>query len=153
MKKVLIAADETRGAEAAVQTFIDLFSANQPETVVLLYVQKIEGRSLMDDLLGDAELSTLKEALTGTEYQEHLDRKARKITAHYAKLLGEKGFTGIKEEVREGHPADEILSAADAESAGLIIIGTRGRRMHNFFMGSVSREVANRAEIPVLLAK
>lgn len=151
--KILIAVDETNGSEAAVHACIDLFSANRPESVVLLYVQKIEGRSLMDDLLGDAELSTLKEALKGTEYQEHLDRKAKKVTTHYANILGEKGFTGIREVVREGHPADEILSAAADEGAGLIIIGTRGRRMHNFFMGSVSREVANRAEIPVLLAK
>ena len=49
MKKVLIAVDESRGSQATVDTFINLFSCVRPETVILLYVEKIEGRSLMDD--------------------------------------------------------------------------------------------------------
>jgi nucleotide-binding universal stress UspA family protein len=35
----------------------------------------------------------------------------------------------------------------------MIIVGTRGRRTTHLFMGSVSREVAERADIPVLLVK
>ena len=45
MKKVLIAVDESRGSQATVDTFINLFSCVRPETVILLYVEKIEGRS------------------------------------------------------------------------------------------------------------
>jgi len=153
MKNVLIAVDDSKGSEAAVRTFVDLFSSNRPETVVLLHVQKIEGRSLMDEMLGDAEMSTLKEMLKGTEYQEFLDRKAAKVISFHTKLLEEKGISGITAMVKEGHPAEEILSTAREEGAGIIIIGSRGRKMHDFLMGSVSREVANRAEIPVLLAK
>jgi len=33
----------------------------------------------MVDMLGDAELSTLKESLNGTEYKDSLDEKADKI--------------------------------------------------------------------------
>ena len=32
-----------------------------PEEIILLYVEKLEGSSLMDDMLGEAELSTLRE--------------------------------------------------------------------------------------------
>ena len=153
MKTVLIAVDDSKGSEAAVRTFLDIFSSNRPEAVVLLYVQKIEGRSLMDDMLGEPEMSTLKEMLKGTEYQKLLDKHAGRIISYHAKLLEEQGVAGLKALIREGHPADEILVVAKEEGAGLIIIGSRSRKMHSFFMGSVSREVANRADIPVLVAR
>ena len=60
---------------------------------------------------------------------------------------------GVKTIIKEGHPADEILKTAKEEDAEMIVIGSRGKRMHTLLMGSVSREVANTAEIPVLLIK
>jgi len=64
----------------------------------------------------------------------------------------EKGLTGIKTVIVRA-PADEILKTAAEEDAGMIVIGSRGRRTSHLFMGSISREVANRAVIPVLLVK
>jgi nucleotide-binding universal stress UspA family protein len=153
MKNVLIAVDDSRGSETAVRTFIDLFSLKRPESLVLLYVQKIEGRSLMDEMLGEAEMSTLKEMIKGTEYQGFLDKKAERVIAHHTKILEESNVTGIKAVIREGHPAEEILKVGKEEGSDMIIIGSRGRRMHSFLLGSVSREVAGNAEVPVLLAK
>lgn len=153
MKTVLIAVDDSKGSEAAVRTFLKLFSCTRPETAVLLYVQKIEGRSLMDEMLGAAELSTLKEQLQGTEHQASLDKKAKAVLDYHTKTLGDAGVTGIKAVIKEGHPSDEILETAKEEGAGMIVIGSRGKRMHTLLMGSVSREIANRAEIPVLIAR
>jgi len=153
MKKVLIAVDDSRGSNAAINRFTELFGCRIPETVLLLYVQKIEGRSLMDEMLGDAEMSTLKEILKSTEYQKALDKKAEKVISYHRKILEEKGIKGIKTIVKEGHPADEILKTAKEENAEMIIIGSRGHRMHTLLMGSVSREVANGSEIPVLLIR
>jgi len=153
MKKILIAVDDSKGSEVAVRTFIDLFASNRSVPAILLYIEKIEGRSFMDDMLGEAELSTLKEMLKGSEYKQLLDKKAERIISYHRKILEESGLTEIRTLVRDGHPADEILSTAKEEGADMIIIGSRGKRMHNLFMGSVSREVSNRAEIPVLLAK
>ncbi len=153
MKKILIAVDDSKGSEVAVSTFIDLFASNRSVSAILLYIEKIEGRSFMDDMLGEAEMSTLKEMLKGSEYKELLDKKAERIISYHRKILEESGITEITTLVRDGHPADEILSTAKEEGADMIIIGSRGKRMHNLFMGSVSREVSNRADIPVLLAK
>jgi nucleotide-binding universal stress UspA family protein len=153
MKTILIAVDDSRGSETAVRAFLSLFGCARPEKVVLLYVQKIEGRSLMDEMLGMAELSTLKDQLRGTEYQAALDRKAKTVLDRYAALLREKGATGVTSVVREGHPSDEILEAAKESGAEMIILGSRGKRLHTVLMGSVSREIANRAEIPVLIAR
>lgn len=153
MKTVLLAVDDSKGSQATVDTFLKLFRCVMPEKVVLLYVQKIEGRSLMDEMLGTAELSTLKEALAGSEVQTALDNKARTVLEHYRKQLEGKGVTGVAPLVRQGQPADEILEAAAEARANLIIIGSRGRRLHTLLMGSVSREIANRSEIPVLIAR
>ncbi len=152
MKKVLIPVDDSKGSLTSLKVFQELFSDNTA-SVVLLYVEKMEGRSLMDDMLGKAELSTLKEALKGTDYQKMLDEKAGKIIGFYKTALEKQGVTDIKTVIKEGHPAEEILQTAKDEEARLIIVGSRSDRMHSFFMGSVSREVANRSDIPVVIAR
>lgn len=153
MKTIVIAVDDSTGSQAAVQTFLDLFSCARPERVALLYVEKMEGKSLMDDMLGEPELSTLKEQLRGTEVQAALDRKAKAILDHYSQKLAAAGAGAVQTMVREGHPSDEILNAAKELNADMIIIGSRGKRLHTMLMGSVSREIANRADIPVLIAR
>lgn len=153
MKKVLVAIDDSKGSERTVQALLDIYSCSRPEKVSLLYVEKIQGRSLMDEMLGEAELKTLKESLKGTQYQDMLDKRADMVLSHYEKILRDGGIEGINRIIKEGHPADEILNAAKEEGSDIIIVGSRGRRMHNFLMGSVSREVANNADISVLIAK
>ncbi len=153
MKKILIAVDGTKGSKDALEMCTKMCMCVRPESIVLVYVEKFEGMSLIDEMIGDAELSTLMESLAGTEYKEALDKKAEKILNHYKHALEEKGVTGIKTVVKGGHPADEILKTADEEGVDMIIIGSRGKRTSHIFMGSVSREVVDRAEIPVLIVK
>jgi nucleotide-binding universal stress UspA family protein len=153
MKKILIAVDDTKGSKNTFQMCGSMCSCMRPDAIVLVYVEKFEGRSLMDSMLGEAELSTLREVLEGTEYKNALDKKANDILAHYKKTLEEKGISGIKTVIRTGHPADEILSTAKEENVDMIIVGSRGRRISHAFTGSVSREVVNRAHIPVLVVK
>ncbi len=154
MKKILIAVDDTKGTRNAFSVCTDVCSCMRPESILLVYVEKLEGRSLMDDaLLSVSEMNTLKQVLEGTEYQEALDKKAQTILGYYKKLLEDRGVTGVKTVVRKGHPAEEILAAAREEGANMIVVGSRGKRTTHLFMGSVSREVANSSEIPVLIVK
>lgn len=153
MKKVLIAVDDTKGTKNAFSVCSNMCSCIQPEKTVLVFVEKFEGKSLIDEMLGDAEMATLEEVLNGTEYQEALDEKAQKILNYYKKALENKGVTGIKTVIRKGHPAEEILKTAKKENVDMIIVGSRGKRISHRFMGSVSREVANNSDIPVLLVK
>jgi len=37
--------------------------------------------------------------------------------------------------------------------AKMVVVGSRGKRLHNLWMGSISREVANDAEVAVLITK
>jgi len=153
VKKILLAVDDTKGAHHAFSFCSEICPCMHPEGIVLLFVERFEGNSLIAEMLGDAEASTLRDALQGSEYKETLDRKAQAILDHYRKALEEKGLTGIKTLVKVGHPADEILNTAIEENVGMIVIGSRGRRTSHLFMGSISREVANRAAVPVLLVK
>lgn len=153
MKKVLLAVDDTKGSNAALTTFLDLFSCARPEAVILLHVERFGGKSVLHDRISDTDISVLLEALKGTELKEILDKKAEEILECYKKPLKEKGVTGIKTVIKAGHPAEEILKTAKEEGADMIIIGSRGKRMHTVLLGSVSREVANNAEIPVLVAR
>lgn len=153
MKKILIAVDDTKGSKAAVTTCVNTCKCIQPDEILLVYVEKFEGRSLMDDMLGEAELSTLRDVLEGTEYKEKLDAKARAILDFYKNALLEQGINGVRAVVRYGHPAEEILKAAGEEAVNMIIIGSRGKRVSGLFMGSVSREVADGANVPVLIIK
>jgi nucleotide-binding universal stress UspA family protein len=153
MNRILIAIDDTKGTKKAFSTYSHFCACMQPKSIVLVYVEKFEGKSLIDEMLGDAELSTLKDVLKGSEYQEALDKKAKTILTYYKMALAKKGLTGIKTIIRKGHPAEEILKAAKDVKADLIVIGSRGKRTTHLFMGSVSREVVDGAEIPVLIVK
>lgn len=153
MKKILLAVDETVGSTAVLQTFFDLFSCAWPEKVILLYVEQFGGKSVLHDRMSATDISVLLESLHGTELKEILDKEAGEILDCFKKPLEEKGVTGIKTVIKAGHPAEEILKTAKEEGADMIIIGSKGKRMHNIVLGSVGREVANSAEVSVLIAR
>ena len=96
MKNILLAVDDTKGSKVSIPVFSHLFPCVRPESVILLYVERFEGRSLMTEMLPESELATLKEVLQGTEYKAALDKKADAILGYYRKALEEKGVTGIK---------------------------------------------------------
>ena len=154
MKKMLIAVDDSKGTKDLFTICLEMCSRICPETVVLCYVEKLEGRSFLDDiLLSESEISTLVEALEGTEHQEALDKKAKLVLDYYTKLLQEAGEAVIKQVIRKGHPAEEILKTAQEEDIDLLMIGSRGSRKTSLLIGSVSREVVNQARVPVLVVK
>ena len=154
MNKILIAVDDTKGTQDMFGKIVKMCKVMNPEEIVLLYVEKIEGRSIMDEMLGDAEMSELKLALEGTEFKEALDRKAEKILAYYKNMLeGSPPVSQVRTVVRTGHPAEEIIKGSEEEGADIIIVGTRGDRVGRFFIGSVSREVINNSKVSVLVVK
>jgi nucleotide-binding universal stress UspA family protein len=154
MNKILIAVDDTKGTQEMFSKIMKICKCMNPEEIVLLYVEKIEGRSIMDEMLGDAEMSTLKEELEGTEFKKALDAKADKILGYYKNLMqSSPPAPQVRTVVRTGHPAEEIIKGSEEEGADMIIVGTRGDRIGRFFIGSVSREVVNHSKVPVLVVK
>ena len=152
MKKILIAVDETSGSKAVLSVFHNL--VRPPEEVLLLHVERLEGKSLMIDMLSDAELSTLKESLKGSEYKEELDRKAEQILNYFKKELESSGLINVRTIIREGIPAEEIIKVAEEQNADLIIVGDNGKKgLLRLITGCVSKEVEKNATVPVLVGK
>jgi|Deesub1362A_J573_1020465.scaffolds.fasta_scaffold00004_372 nucleotide-binding universal stress UspA family protein len=152
MKKVLIAVDDTKYSKAVLSAFYN--SVQSPEETILLHVEKPGGKSLMYDMLGDAEMSTFKEMLKGTKHKEALDKKAEKILTYYKKELEDGSRTSVRTVIREGHPAEEILKVAEEEDVELIILGYSGRKgINRLIAGSVTKDVEKNAKVPVLVAK
>jgi len=153
MNKILIAVDDTKSSKEIFAKCTQMCKCMAPEEIILLYVEKFAGRSLMDEMLGDAELSTLRDVIQGTEFQEAMDVKAEKILGFYKSALEERSpVPNVRTMVKSGIPAEEIVQTAKDEDASMIIIGSRGKRSR-LFMGSVSREVADTAECPVMIVK
>jgi len=152
MKKVLIPVDGTKGTKEAVALF---HSAITPaEEVILLHVPRLEGSSLMIDMLGEAELSTLKESMEGTPHKEALDRKAEKILSHYREKIEGGGAGKVKTLVREGIISDVVLQVAKEEGVELIIMGCGGKKgFSRLVSGCATNEVEKLAKVPVLVAK
>lgn len=152
MKKVLIAVDETEGSKAVLSVFQNM--VRPPESVVLVHVQQLEGKSMMIDMLGEAELDTLRESLLGTEYKETLDRKSEKILNFYRKELENGGLVSVKTVVRAGITSEEILKIAQEEGVDLIVTGYNGKSfMQRMVTGSISKDIEKNAPVPVLVAK
>jgi nucleotide-binding universal stress UspA family protein len=152
MNKVLIAVDSTKSSMSVLGVFRNL--VRPPKEVLLLHVKRLEGRSLMIDMLGEAELSTLKESLKGTEYKEKLDRAGEMVLENYRKELEAIGLFSVRTLIREGMPADEILKLAEEEKVDLIVIGSSGKKgMDRLITGCVIRDVERHAAVPVIVGK
>ncbi|MBI5741204.1 MAG: universal stress protein [Nitrospirae bacterium] len=152
MNKILIAVDDTKGSKNVLGVFQNL--VRPPQEVLLLHVQRLEGRSLMIDMLSDSELSTLKESLQGTDHKEKLDRHSEKVLNYYRKEFENSGLFNIRTIIREGIPADEILKVADEEKVDLIVVGSNGKRgLNRLITGCVSYEVERNASVPVIVEK
>ncbi len=152
MKKVLIAVDSVKDSKAILSTLRDMVSS--PDSIVLLHVEQLEGNSMMTAMLGEAEMSELRESLRGTDHKEALDKKAEKVLSHYKKECENSCTKNVKTIVREGHPSEEILKVADEERVDLILVGCSGKsRMRRYMTGCASKDVEKNAKVAVLIAK
>jgi len=120
---------------------------------LLLHVERLEGRSLMIDMLSEAELSTLKESLKGTEHKKALDMNAERILAYYKNELETIGSFNITTVIRAGRPAEEILKVANDENVDLILLGYSGLKgWKRLLTGSVLKDLQKNAKIPLVVA-
>lgn len=110
-------------------------------TLILFHAIELEG---LPDVYGVYDDSPKPGALTG---------QTTDVLEERAETLREKGVE-TKVEVRNGHPAAEILDAADELDCDLLTIATHGRSgVDRVLMGSVAEKVLRRAPCPVFTVK
>jgi nucleotide-binding universal stress UspA family protein len=113
---------------------------------------------------GRLKLVHVLNVLIGAEYGMGVDANvlAASIRANGAEIIDEaaaitrKAGVAFEQQVVEsfGRPADEIVKAADAWPAELIVIGTHGRRgLKRLAMGSDAELVLRLSSVPVLMVR
>lgn len=92
--------------------------------------------------------------LSYVDLMENTTKWGREIVGEAAERLQEEGLTQVEQHVREGHPAQVILEAAQEWAIDLIVMGTHGRRgLDRMLLGSVAEEVVRLSQVPVLTVR
>lgn len=70
------------------------------------------------------------------------------------RAMAERGFSGLKIEVRFGDPGHEIIEYAQQIEAGLVVVASHGQSaLRHLLIGSVAERVVRLAHCPVLVLK
>ncbi|HEY9784089.1 MAG TPA: universal stress protein [Candidatus Obscuribacterales bacterium] len=86
--------------------------------------------------------------------ENNLSMEGETILAAAEKALSEKGIKNAELMLRHGDPSTELIQAAKARKAGMLVIGAQGRTaVQHFLLGSVSTRIATHAECSVAVVK
>jgi nucleotide-binding universal stress UspA family protein len=138
---VIIATD---GSKQSLQAARYLRSTVDPETISSIGVLAVT-----------SPLAAVPFATEGDEGRKSIEElsfrtAAEKATAEIADVLAGWG-PKVAQQVRSGSAAAEIVKAAKAKDAGLIVVASSSSRAGAVLMGSVAHRVLNLATCPVLV--
>lgn len=138
IQRILVPTDGSTHADGAVERAVDLARLLGKPIVAIYVVDQPAFQAFPpESLLVDVSDVIRKEA---THVLERVQARAAKDGVQ------------VKAEVREGHPADEIVRAATPDD--LIVISTHGRRgLSRMLLGSVAETVIRHAPCPVLVVR
>lgn len=136
--KVVVAVDGSVNSDRAVDAAAELARAHGSELIVchVFYIPEYYRADLSGSL------------------RESVRSDAEKILQHATDVLARAGAPAQARLLSTGHPAEAIVELAKEEGANLIVAGVRGKSPDEArAMGSVSSEIADRADCSVLLVR
>lgn len=141
VNKLLVAFDESEGAERALEMAASLAKTNPEAHVDIVYVVPIP-------LLDETQMANFKDILDMmiSDGEDLLADAEQKMGDDVAARTDSLLLTGT-------NPATEIVKLIDQRSYDLLVVGNRGLSGLKEYMGSVSHKVVNGAKVPVLIAK
>jgi nucleotide-binding universal stress UspA family protein len=137
-KKILLATDLSEASSAATEEAFELAGRLGAS---ILAVSIIDPGSLL---------------LPGGRFRARVDqvREHREQAAQALVERGREAGVPVSFLVWTGDPGDMIISAAEAEHADMIVVGSHGRgAVGRLFLGSVSEHVVRNAPCPVLVVR
>ncbi len=148
IKKILVATDDSESARRAVTYAVDL-AATLKATLAAVHVVNIPAVVERQSVASGVSPTHLMEPV-----EDYLKQSAEALMADLEAVCGRRGvpFEGI---VRSGHPVSEIVKAAGATRADLIILGSHGRSaLGSVLLGSVALGVIHQeAGAPVTIVR
>ena len=142
-RRILHATDFSTASEAAFKKAVELAKESRAELVVLHVMSPVVytvGEGYMSPKMYDELAASTRAWANG-----QLDRQLRKAKAAGVRARGL---------LLEGLAHEQIVRAAKAQRADLVVIGTHGRSgLAKFFVGSVAGRVVSAARCPVLTVR
>ena len=142
--KILLAIDDSKFSEAAVQTVAER-ARSQDAEIRVLHVVEPPSLLVAREMGGyDPGLDAVWEAET---------KQAEALVTKVANDLRSKGLKATTT-VEQGDPKSKIIDAASKWRADLIVVGSHGREgLEHFLLGSVSDGVARHAPCSVEIVR
>jgi nucleotide-binding universal stress UspA family protein len=150
--KILLATDGSREAELAARTAADLAEKTGSE-LHLVHVFGIApvGPPVYPEA---TDLQGVEYEAEAEERQRTSEQRAREVLEAEVEKLRSAGGMVAQGHLIEGRVAPEVVALAEEIGAGLIVMGSRGRRgVRRALMGSVSDSVVRHAHCPVLVVR
>jgi nucleotide-binding universal stress UspA family protein len=158
--RIVVAYDDSAGARLALAKAVELVRALGTATATLLAVAVDESGNddrmsyigngdVVGDTIGDDGARTLSHAYShGHSHPEC--RAWLDDASQYARKHG----VPIKTEIRVGHPSGQLLAAARAANADLLVVGhSKHPTMRNRVVGSTAERIARHSFCSVLIAR
>ena len=144
--KILLATDGSETATAAVD-YVAAFPFPKGTGVKIISVITDVLRETQTDTLTPEQWDAFEQTKNGTEVE------VEALMDSGAVRLRKSGLS-VTTEIRTGHPAAEIVAAADDDDADLIVVGSHGLTgFKRFSLGTVSRQVLQSASSSVLVVR
>jgi len=144
--RILLATDGSEEANLAASTAAEMAKSTNSE----LHVICVEHTpAVYYEMPGTVVDPTLQSRL-----EEGADEAAKTTLEEQVQKIKETGIEVAGSHTREGFPDEEIVGLAGRLSAGLIVMGSRGRgRLRRALMGCVSDSVVRHAHCPVMVVR
>lgn len=149
IKKILVPLDGSEHSKKALDYALDIAEKYSARIKLLTVAQPI--------VVTESMFSTqpMMPPESTVMYVNEIETAHKKILQNaYKKAKEAKPEIKISKQLENGRPADRIIEIANTQNFDLIVMGSRGiGGIKEFFLGSVSDRVADRAHCPVLLVK
>lgn len=137
MPRILVALDDSCGSEKALEAAVRLAQQDGGCVTAVTVLEQT----------GDPALDQLTEDLR-TQARRHLEELLQ-TAANFARSRGVRPTPVL----REGHPADAIITCAEEEQASLLVLGASSEPDGNAGLGYTADLVSNHSPCTVLIAR